>query len=109
MITEQTIREFGRALELPSYYREEHDKLRSHLHNWHFSDRIHQATSTGHIEEPPRALGQPSDPLVTRATQLLKQGRIFIQMGMKAQDEVKPILLYYGMSQVWGVLRNLSR
>jgi len=102
MITDQTIREFGWALELPSYYCLEHEKLRNHLGRLHFSDHVDQATRTGFIEEHPKALGQAPNSLVTRVTQLLKQGRIFIQVGMEAQDEVKPILLYYGMSQVWG-------
>ena len=39
---------------------------------------------------------------VLRTTQLLRQGRRFITMGIKSEDEIKPILLFYGLAQVCG-------
>jgi len=110
MITKSEIDDYGLSLELPSFYSHEHDKLSRNLDEWSFStlekgslsDRIAQAIETGLIDGEPTVVRQPSAEHITRATQLLKQGRIFIQLGTEAQDEIKPILLYYGLSQTWG-------
>ena len=110
MITKSDVDEYGLSLELPSFYSLEHDKLSHNLEEWSFSnleegsfsDRIAQAIETKLIDGEPTVLRQPSAEHITRATQLLKQGRTFIQLGTEAQDETKPILLYYGLSQTWG-------
>lgn len=46
--------------------------------------------------------GRVNDEQVLTATQLLRQGRRFIELGSQSEDEIKPVLLYYGVAQTCG-------
>jgi len=100
----QTTYELGRDMELPSYYGYIHEKIRSNLDRMGLGTRI-GTLPQGTIQESPHAITADRAQKASfkaRASSLLKQGRTFVNMGLEAEDEIKPLLLHYGIAQTWG-------
>jgi hypothetical protein len=100
----QTTYEIGRDMELPSYYGFIHEKIRSRLDRMGLGTRIGTLAQNTVLESPHviTAARAQTPSFKVRASSLLKQGRIFIDIGLEAEDEIKPLLLYYGIAQTWG-------
>lgn len=95
--------EWIRNLELPSLYIPMHREGITHLTQLGFPNRI--GTLHDRLQDPPEAMSEEdttNENHALRATQLLRQARRFIEMSSRSEDEIKPILLYYGIAQVCG-------
>lgn len=94
------LEELVRDLELPSVYRALHPNVLDTLAKMGFQARITEIS--GSLTEKPEMISRLDDDQVLRATRRLMQGRKFIEMGIQADDEIKPLLLYYGLAQGCG-------
>ena len=100
----EILEEISRDMELPNFYASIHDGVRSHLTRLGLEDRLN-AIPSGVIPEMPTLIDQTTanqKSFKVRATRKLRQSRIYLDMAAKADDEIKPLLLYYGIAQLWG-------
>ena len=92
-----------RNTELPSIYRPLHHACITTFSNLGFQKRIEELSPS--LVEKPSTYSHPDaddEGHVLRATQLLRQGRRFIEIGLQSEDEIKPLMLFYGLAQVAG-------
>ncbi|MGA2310609.1 MAG: hypothetical protein ABSG57_13830 [Candidatus Bathyarchaeia archaeon] len=100
----EILEEISRDMELPNFYAPIHDQIRNHLARLGLGSRLN-AIPSGVIFEMPALIDQTTanqKSFKVRATRKLRQSRVFLDMAAKADDEIKPILLYYGIAQLWG-------
>jgi len=100
----EILEEISRDMELPNFYASIHDEVRNHLTRLGLENRLN-AIPSGVISEMPTLIDQTTanqKSFKVRATRKLRQGRIYLDMAAKADDEIKPLLLYYGIAQLWG-------
>ena len=94
-----------RNTELPAIYQPLHHNCIAKLGALQYQKRIDWLRPL--VEEKPSMYldADADDPdHILRATQLLRQGRRFIELGLQSEDEIKPLLLFYGLTQVTGCL-----
>ena len=98
----EALEESIRNAELPSVYKSLHHECNKALISLKLQERIDALSSL--LSEKPQMYitGQVNDKQVLMATQLLKQGRRFIELASQSEEEIKPVLLYYGVAQTCG-------
>ncbi len=98
------LEEHIRNAELPSVYKALHHDCKKVLVSLKLPERLDALAPL--LSEKPQmySSGHATDKKVLMAAQFLRQGRRFIELGLQSEDEIKPLLLYYGVAQTCGFL-----
>jgi len=98
------IDEIARYLELPSLYQPIASQAAKYLSSAGLDKRLSLVT-VNMVSDVPIPLDEKrisTRAFALRGTRLARQARLFLAMGLTAEDEIKPILLYYAIAQVFG-------